>query len=375
MNIPVNTPVFEGREKEFLMNCIDTGWISSSGSYIEEFERGMANLVGHKYGVAVSSGTAALETAVQALDLPEGSEVIIPDFTIISCVQAVVKAGLVPVPVDCTSDTWNMDVSQVEGKITSKTKAIMVVHIYGLPVEMKQIWEIAKKYNLIVIEDAAEAHGLTYDERPCGGLGDISVFSFFPNKHITTGEGGMVLTSNENYYLRAQKIRNLFFDKERKYIHEEFGSNFRMTNMQAALGVAQLEQLDKTIVKKRKIGQYYMEMLSNIDEIQLPVPSTDHAENVYWVFGVVLKNPDKSADEVMEMLKQKGIGTRHFFYPMHKQPALIKEKCCPEEYIDDAKFLNANYISVHGFYIPSGLGISIEEQKYVVSCLKECINI
>ena len=370
MNVPVNTPLFEGNEKKYLMDCIDTGWISSAGEYIEKFENGMAGFVGRKYGVAVSSGTAALETAVLALDIPKGSEVIMPDFTIISCVQAIVKAGLIPVPVDCSRDTWNMDVSKVEEKITDKTQAIMVVHIYGLPVDMDKILDLSRKYGLLVIEDAAEAQGLTYRGKQCGGFGDVSIFSFFPNKHVTTGEGGMVLTDNERYYERAKSVRNLFFDSERRYIHKEFGSNFRMTNMQAAIGLAQLEQIDKTVNRKREIGRYYQDALSEINSVSLPVSMTDYAENIYWVFGMVLNDPERSADDVMKKLGDKGIGTRHFFYPIHRQPALIAEGCCKKDYLEDGSFENSNYICEHGFYIPSGLGLSLEDQKYVVETLR-----
>lgn len=373
MNVPVNTPVFNGNEKKYLMDCIDSGWISSAGAYIEKFEEGMSRLVSQKHGVAVSNGTAALETAVLALNLPKGSEVILPDFTIISCVQAIVKAGLIPVPVDCTSDTWNLDVSKVEEKINSKTKAIMVVHIYGLPVDMDPIWNLAKKYDLLIIEDAAEAHGLTYRNKQCGGLGDISIFSFFPNKHITSGEGGMVLTSNEAFYDRAKNVRNLFFDPERRYIHDEFGSNFRMTNIQAAIGLAQLEQIDKTVIRKREIGRFYQESLADIDSVQLPIEKTDYADNIYWVFGIVLLDSERKADDIMKKLGEKGIGTRHFFYPIHKQPALIKEECCKKEYLDDNQFKNSDYICDHGFYIPSGLGLKIDEQKYVVDELRKLL--
>lgn len=368
--VPVNTPVFNGNEKKYLMDCIDTGWISSAGAYIEKFEDGMAALVNHKYGVAVSNGTVALEDALVAVNLEKGSEVIMPDFTIISCVQAIVKAGLVPVFVDCNADDWNMDTSQIESLVSEKTKAIMVVHIYGLPVNMETVWKIAKKYNLIVIEDAAEAHGLTYKGKQCGGLGDIGCFSFFPNKHITCGEGGMVLTSNEQFYERAKQDRNLFFDQERRYIHEEFGSNFRMTNMQAALGLAQLEQLSKTVVRKREIGSFYQSRLQGLDGLQLPVVKTDYAENIYWVFGMVLRDENITADEIMMKLGAQGVGTRHFFYPMHKQPALIKSGVCPPEYLEDSRFPNSNYISKHGFYIPSGLGLTDEDQEYVVDVVR-----
>lgn len=371
MNVPVNTPVFNGNEKKYLMDCIDTGWISSAGEYIEKFENGMASFVGQKYGVAVSNGTVALEDAMVALNLEKGSEVILPDFTIISCVQAIVKAGLVPVMIDCDRNTWNIDVSKIDEKVTPNTKAIMVVHIYGLPVDMDPVIELARKYNLIIIEDVAEAHGLTYKNRMCGSMSDICTFSFFPNKHIVCGEGGMVLTSNESYYKRAKDSRNLFFDTERRYIHAEFGDNHRMTNMQAAIGLAQLEQIEKTLIRKREIGRFYQDGLSDIDLFQLPVPKTDYADNIYWVFGIVIKDSAMSADVVMKALGDKGIATRHFFYPMHKQPALINEGCCSKEILEDSQYCNSNYISEHGFYIPSGLGLTYENQKYVIDTIRK----
>jgi len=370
MNVPVNMPVFNGNEKKYLMDCIDTGWISSAGSYIEKFENGMAKFVGQKYGIAVSNGTVALEDAIIALNLEKGSEVILPDFTIISCVQAIVKAGLIPVMVDCDKDTWNIDVTKIEDKISMKTKAIMVVHIYGLPVDMDPVIELAKKHNLLIIEDVAEAHGLKYKGRMCGSMGDICAFSFFPNKHIVCGEGGMVLTSNESYYLRAKDARNLFFDAERRYIHSEFGDNHRMTNMQAAVGLAQLEQIETTVVRKREIGKIYQEGLAGIELFQLPIAKTEYADNIYWVFGMVINDPELSADRVMKLLGDKGIATRHFFYPMHKQPALVKEGCCSAAILEDSQYYNSNYISEHGFYIPSGLGLTYEEQKYVINTIK-----
>lgn len=370
MKVPVNTPVFNGNEKKYLMDCIDTGWISSAGSYIEKFEKGMADFVGQKYGVAVCNGTAALEDAVLALNLEKGSEVIIPDFTIISCLQAVVKAGLIPVMVDCDKNTWNLDVTKIEEKITNKTRAIMPVHIYGLPVDMDPIIELAQKYNLFIIEDVAEAHGLTYKGKMCGSMSDICAFSFFPNKHIVCGEGGMVLTNNDALYDRAKNVRNLFFDKERKYIHSEFGSNFRMTNMQAAVGLAQLEQIEKTVIRKREIGKKYQEELSNIELFQLPLAKTSYADNIYWVFGLVIKDPSLSADIVMKKLEEKGIQTRHFFYPLHKQPALTKIDFYDANRNIDNFFTNSNYISEHGFYIPSGLGLTDAEQAYVIETLK-----
>lgn len=365
MNIPVNIPVFNGNEKKYLNKCIDTGWVSSDGSFVKKFEDDMAAFVGRNYAISVCNGTAALETAVAALNIENGNEVILPDFTIISCAQAIVKAGLVPVPVDCDPFTWNMDETRIEEKITSKTKAIMVVHIYGLPCNMEKIIGLANKYSLYIIEDAAEAHGLIYDNKMCGSFGDVSIFSFYPNKHIVCGEGGMVLTDSSVIANRAKKIRNLFFDYERRYIHEEIGSNFRMTNMQAAIGLAQLEKINETIVKKREIGSVYLKGLEDLKNvIQLPLELVERAQNVFWVFGVVLRDKNYSADLIMDELKKRGIGTRHFFYPIHKQPALIKMGYFEGE--DDNSYSNSINLSNKGFYLPSGVGLNKEQQKYVI---------
>lgn len=359
--IPVNTPLLDGNEKKYLCECIDTGWISSEGPFVKRFESDMAACVGRKYGIAVCNGTAALEAAMIALHMEEGSEVILPAFTIISCAQAITKAGLIPVVVDCENDTWNMDVSAIEEKITAKTKAIMVVHIYGLPVDMDPVLELAKKYDLKVIEDAAEMHGQTYKERPCGRFGDISIFSFYPNKHITCGEGGMLLTDDEALAERCRGVRNLFFTAQR-YRHEEIGSNFRMSNMQAALGCAQLEKLEEHIAKKRMIGKKYWQAFRNIEDISLPVPHTEYADNIYWVFGIVIgESYHFNAEQAMKRLAEEGIGTRSFFWPIHKQPVYIKEGMfkgvsCP----------NAEKIAEKGFYLPSGLGISDDEIDYVI---------
>lgn len=364
--IPVNTPLLDGNEKKYLCECIDTGWISSEGPFVKRFESDMAAYTGRKYGIAVCNGTAALEAAIIALNLEKGTEVILPAFTIISCAQAITKAGLVPVVVDCERDTWNMDVSQIEEKITSKTRAIMVVHIYGLPVDMDPVLELANKYQLKVVEDAAEMHGQTYKGKPCGSFGDISIFSFYPNKHITCGEGGMILTDDEALAERCRGARNLFFTAQR-YRHEEIGSNFRMSNMQAALGCAQLEKLAEHIKRKRMIGKKYQEAFQEIGDISLPVSHTEYADNIYWVFGIVIGDSYHfTAEQIMKRLAEEGIGTRSFFWPMHKQPVYIKRGMfknvsCP----------NAEKIAESGFYLPSGLGITDEELDYVVSKVVE----
>jgi perosamine synthetase len=368
--IPVNEPLLDGNEKKYLFECIETGWISSEGRFIKQFEAQFAARVGRKYGIAVSNGSVALDAALAALEIGHGDEVILPTFTIISCAAAIVRAGAVPVVVDCDRHTWNMDVSQIEAKITSKTKAIMVVHIYGLPVDMEPVLALADKYGLQIIEDAAEMHGQTYQGRPCGSFGDISTFSFYPNKHVTTGEGGMLVTDDEKLAQRCYSLRNLCFQPQKRFVHEELGWNFRMTNLQAALGVAQLERLDEFVARKRHMGQRYTELLSNIPGLQLPIPKTDYAENIYWVYGLVLKDEVPfDAEEAMGRLGKYKIGTRPFFWCMHEQPVLRKMglfegESCPV----------AEKIARRGFYIPSGMALTDEQIEQVAKTLQEVMQ-
>lgn len=367
--VPVNEPLLDGNEKQYLNECINSGWISSEGPFVEIFEEQFAAQVGRKYGVAVSNGSAALEVAIAALEIGPGDEVILPTFTIISCASAIVRAGAVPVVVDCESSTWNLDISQIESKITSRTKAIMVVHIYGLPVNMDPLLELCHHYGLQIIEDAAEAHGQTYKNRPCGSFGIISTFSFYPNKHITTGEGGMLVTDDEKLAQRCRSLRNLCFQSHKRFVHEELGWNFRMTNMQAALGVAQLERLDEFVQRKRRMGRCYTEQLSNVPGLQLPLANADYASNIYWVYALVLTDEVPiDAQEMMNRLGQYQIGTRPFFYPMHQQPifrkmGLFEDVTCPV----------AERIARRGFYIPSGLAITDSQIEYVVNAIKDCL--
>ena len=312
--IPVNEPLLNGNEKKYLCECIDTGWISSEGPFVKEFEQKMSDTVDRKYGIAVSNGTAALIVAVQALGMKKGDEVIMPSFTIISCAMAVMKVGAVPVLVDSDLYTWNINTNEIEAKITPKTKAIMIVHLYGLPVEVDKILAIAKKYNLKVIEDAAEMHGQTYKGKPCGSFGDISTFSFYSNKHITTGEGGMVVTDDAEIAERCRTLRNLCFKKDIRYVHDETSENYRFTNLQAAVGLAQLESLDEFVEKKRQMGRYYTEKLRDIEGLILPVEKTEYAQNIYWVYGIVLdKNVKVDNKTVQKFLAEEGIGSRTFF--------------------------------------------------------------
>jgi perosamine synthetase len=309
--IPVNTPLLDGNEKKYLIKCIEDGWISSEGPYVKQFEEVFAANVGHKYGVAVTNGTTALDIAIKALGIGPGDEVIIPTFTIISCASAVVLAGAKPIVVDCEALTWNMDVKKIEEKITKKTRAIMAVHIYGLTVDMNPLLALAKKYNLKVIEDTAQAHGLKYQDRNCGSMADIATFSFYPNKHITTGEGGMILTNSKELAGKCAFYRNLCFKPEQRFVHDELGTNARMTNIQAALGVAQMENLEKRLKRKREMGLMYRELLQGLKGVQLPLDKTEYCTNIYWVFGLVINidNPLMAVD-AMKKLAAESVGTR-----------------------------------------------------------------
>lgn len=368
--IPVNEPLLNGNEKKYLCECIDTGWISSEGPFVKEFEKKMSETVGRKYGIAVSNGTAALEVAVQALGIGAGDEVIMPTFTIISCAMAVTKLGALPVLVDSDLNTWNMNVDEIESKITDKTKAIMVAHMYGLPVEMNKVIELAQKYNLKIIEDAAEMHGQTYNGKPCGSFGDISTFSFYPNKHITTGEGGMIVTDDEKLAERCRMLRNLCFRKDVRYVHDEISDNYRFTNLQAAVGLAQLERLDEFVDRKRAMGKYYTEHLSVIKGVKLPIAKTDYADNIYWVYGLLLDESVQADNRtVQRLLAEEGIGTRTFFWCMHEQPVYQNQGLFLNE-----KYPNAEFLARKGFYIPSGLALEKEQMDVVIAKVKKVLN-
>lgn len=368
--IPVNEPSLNGNEKKYLCECIDTGWISSEGPFVKEFEQKMSATVDRKYGVAVSNGTAALEVAVQALGIGEGDEVIMPAFTIISCAMAVTKLGAVPVLVDSDLHTWNMNVDEIETKITPKTKAIMIVHLYGLPVEADKVLALAEKYNLKVIEDAAEMHGQTCSGKPCGSFGDISTFSFYSNKHVTTGEGGMVVTDDRQLAERCRILRNLCFRKDVRYVHDEISDNYRFTNLQAAVGLAQLERLEEFVEKKRRMGKYYTEKLRDIKGLLLPIEKTQYADNIYWVYGIVLdKGISADNQTVQKLLAEEGIGSRTFFWCMHEQPVYQKQGLFANE-----TYPNAEYLARKGFYIPSGLALTEEQMEQVVDGVKNVMK-
>ncbi len=365
MGIPVNTPVIGEAEKRYVNECLNSGWVSSEGPWVERFETAFAKTVGKRHGVAVSSGTAALDIAVKALGIGPGDEVIMPTFTIISCAAAVVKAGATPVLVDSDPTTWNMRVDDIEQRLTHRTKAVMAVHIYGLPVDMDPILELTRAARVAVIEDAAQAIGQSYKGRPCGAMGDVSVFSFYPNKHITTGEGGMVLTEDPAIAGRCRELRNLCFQPQRRFVHEDLGWNYRFGSLQAALGLGQLESLSLHLEKKRKIGRWYNELLAGMDGIQLPLSATDYAENIYWVYGIVLdRQLSLNAEELADVLARAGIGTRPFFWPMHEQPVFRRMGLFQAE-----RHPVAERLARQGLYLPSGLALTETQAQEVADKL------
>jgi perosamine synthetase len=367
--IPVNTPLLDGREREYLLQCIETGWISSEGPFIAQFEESFAKRVGRKHGVAVANGSMALDAAVAALGIGPGDEVILPTFTIISCAAAIIRAGARPVFVDSDPATWNVDVSQIEARITPRTRAIMVVHIYGLPSDMDAITRIAQRHRLAVIEDAAEMHGQTYRGRPCGSFGELSTFSFYPNKHVTTGEGGMILTDDAGLAERCRSLRNLCFKPEQRFVHDELGWNLRMTNLQAALGLAQLERLDQFIERKRAMGRLYSSLLRDVSGLSLPLARTDYADNIYWVYGMILdESVPFDAKEAMSRLGTRRIGTRPFFWPMHEQPVLRRLGYCGDE-----RHPVAERLARRGFYVPSGLALTEAQIRRSAECVRELL--
>jgi perosamine synthetase len=364
--IPVNEPLLDGNEKKYLDECIDTAWISSEGPFVKRFEQEFAARMGRRHGIAVCNGTAALDAAVEALDIGPGDEVILPAFTIISCINQIVRSGAIPVLVDSDPVSWNMDVNQIESSITPRTRAIMVVHIFGLPVDMDPVLELVDRYGLKLIEDAAQMQGQNYRGQPCGSFGELSTFSFYPNKHVTTGEGGMILTDDDQFAETCRGLRNLCFQPHKRFVHERLGWNLRMTNLQAALGVAQLERLDEFVARKRAMGARYSDLLKGVSGVQLPHARTDFAENIYWVYGINLDDSvDFDAAEAMQRLAAKGVGCRPFFCPMHQQPVLRRMG-----FFNDESYPVAERMYQRGFYVPSGMALTGEQIEHVAHELK-----
>lgn len=365
--IPVCEPLLAGKELEYVTDCIKTNWISSSGKYIPEFEKCFAEYCGCKHGISVCNGTAALHLALESLKIGKGDEVIVPAFTMMSSVFAIIYTGAKPVLVDSEPDTWNIDPGKIAEKVTKKTKAIMPVHIYGHPCDMDPIKEIAQDHDLYIIEDAAEAHGAEYKDKKTGGLSDIACFSFYANKIITTGEGGMVVTNDDVLAERAASLRNLAFSKERRFQHVDIGYNYRMTNIQAAIGLAQFERIEELIEKRRKNAKLYNSLLKDVAGLTLPVEKS-YAKNVYWMYALTVDEMKygMGRDELMKKLAEKGIETRAFFIPANKVNALGDKGLFRGE-----SYPVAERLGEEGLYLPSGSGLKEEDIDYVCGMIDE----
>jgi perosamine synthetase len=364
--IPVNKFKLLATDRSILIKSLKNNWISSAGPEVKEFENRFKKLIRHKYCSSVSSGSAALDVALKVIDIKKGDEVIIPNFTIISSAISVIKLGGTPVPIDCDLYNWNMKIDEIEKNISKKTKAIIATHIYGYPIEIDKIKKICNKHKLILIEDAAEMLGHKYKDRFCGSFGDLSIFSLYSNKHITTGEGGMLLTSKKKYSTKIFDYKNLCFGRENRFNHYDIGWNYRYTNLQASLGISQIKRIKEIINKKKKIGHRYHNKLKNLSNIYIQKPKLNNIENVYWVVGILILNKKISAKKFRNELKKLNIETRDFFWPIHKQTALKRYN-----FNFNNNYSNSEYMSKYGFYVPSGLETSFKDIDYVCRSIKE----
>lgn len=367
--IPVCSPFLDGNEIKYVTDAVSTGWISSSGTYVTRFEEAFAKYCGVKYAVAVCNGTVAIHVALAALGIGKGDEVIIPSFTMIATAFAVCYTGATPVFVDANKDTFNIDVTKIEEKITSKTKAIIPVHIFGNMCNMDEITRIAKKHNLFIVEDAAEAHGAEYKGKKSGSFSDIASFSFFANKNLTTGEGGMVITNNEEYYKKCKYFKNMCFpvDSPRVYLHDDIGYNYRMSNLHAAIGLAQVEKADDYREMRIKNAKLYMQFLSDVPGIIFQ-KDEKYSLNVHWMNAIIVdsKTYGHTKDELIAHLKENNIDSRLLFQSMSRQKSLQKYGCyCNETYpVTD-------WLSENGFYLPSASNLTKDKIKYICNIIRE----
>lgn len=356
MIIPVAEPVIGKEEEELVLDGLRSGWVSSLGKYIHQFEEEFANFCNTKYGVSVSNGTAALHLSLAAAGIGPGDEVIVPSMTFVATANAVVYTGAKPVFVDSELESWNIDPEKIKEKINRRTRAIIPVHLYGHPANMGQILAIARKYSLLVIEDAAEAHGALYKEKKVGGLGDAACFSFFGNKIITTGEGGMITTNNKSFLQKIKFLRDHGASKRRPYYHSRLGFNYRMTNLQAALGLAQLRKINKLLDTKRTIANIYGKyLLPLVPEIKLH-PEARWAKNVFWMYSILIpKKGKRNRDFLAKELKKKGIDSRPFFFPIHKMPGYKTGEHLPV----------ADFLASSGLNLPSSPNLTEEQVKFI----------
>lgn len=361
--IPVSRPALIGREKEYVMDCLDSNWISSNGKYISLFETKFAEYLGVKHALACCNGTVALHAALLALGVGPGDEVIVPTLTYVAAANAVTYTGATPVFADSDPDTWNIDPEKLESLITPKTKAIIPVPLYGHPCDMDPIIDVAKKYGLFVVEDAAEALGAQYKGRMCGSIADISTFSFYGNKTITTGEGGMVVTNDDSLAAKVHLLKGQGMNPNRRYWFPVVGYNYRMTNIEAAIGLAQMENIDNFLNKRRLIAQWYNNRLKDISGITLPIEK-NYAWHSFWMYSILIEGAyGKSRDEVMKMLADQRVETRPFFYPMHIMPVY--------EDNPSANLRTAETIASKGLNLPTFYELAEDDVEFITEVLRK----
>ena len=358
--VSISAPMLVGNEKAYVLDCLDSSWISSSGEYVERFESSFADFCEARHAISCCNGTVALHLALVALGVGPGDEVIVPTLTFIATANAVTYCGAKPVFVDVEPDSWTVAASRIQEKITSKTRGIIVVHLYGHPCDLDPILSLAGDHNLFVIEDAAEAHGAKYKGRKVGALADIGIFSFYGNKVMTTGEGGMLTTNDSAIAKKARLLRGQGMDPQRRYWHEVIGFNYRMTNVAAAIGLAQLEKIDWHLSRRAEVNNYYRELLADFPGISWQTDK-DWAQPIYWMFNVVLES-NYDRDAVMSYLKESGVETRPVFHPMHLLPPYRSED-------DNSQYPVAENISGRSLSLPTWAGLSRDDIRYVVDCL------
>ena len=369
--IPVSKPLITKEDSDSVHMVLKKGWISSEGPEVKKFEENFSELVNKKFSVSVSNGTAALEIAIKALGIKKNDEVIMPNFTIISNALSIIRQNAKPVLVDCDLENWNMKISDIEKKITKKTKAIIATHIYNFPLDIDEIVKICKKNKIFLIEDAAEVIGQKYKKKMCGSFGDVSTFSFYANKQITTGEGGMISTNNKEINLKCKSLRNLCFGQKDRFNHDDIGWNYRLSNIQATLGLSQLKRIKKIVKRKEQIGKKYYTILNKNSNIQILKPSCSFAKNIYWVVGIVIKNNKLkiNAKTLAKKLIKFGIQTRPFFWPMNKQKALLDLGLFKNQ-----KYPNSEFLSKYGLYLPASLDITNKEINFICNSVNQVLK-
>ncbi len=366
--IPVFRPSISNKNRFDVLKSLNSSEISGTSNIVKEFEEAIAKKFERKYAVSVSSGSVALDLAFQSKEFKEEDEIILPSFTIISCLSSILRTNAKPIFCDVDKDTWCMTFEEVKKNVTEKTKAILVVHTYGLTAEIKKIEKFCEEKNILLIEDSAEAHGILIDKKPCGSFGLMSTMSFYANKHITAGEGGAVLTDDKNVYDKLLQMRNLDFTSEKRFQHDNFYWNYRISGLQAALGKSQINDMDKTIKNKISQGNYYQELLKDQEDlIQLPLKEANGVQNNYWVFGILLKK-ENIREKVTEELYKNGIETRPFFWPLHLQKALLRGN------ESNDRLIVSENLGVNGFYIPMGEHVNKKTQKFIITTLINSIK-